>query len=67
MPNLYDPLFDRVKRVGKLLETGPVGPALRILDVDIDRVADVTCSVYEHKGHLRVASEGHNIATHDFN
>ena len=65
MPNLCDSLFDRVKRVGKLLEAGPVSSIVRLLDVDIDRVANVTCSVYEHKGHMRVASEGHDIATHD--
>ena len=65
MQNLYDSLFDRVNRVGELLETGPVGSALRFLDVDIDRVAYVTCSVHEYKGHLRVASERHNVAAHD--
>jgi hypothetical protein len=65
MFNLYDPLFDRVKRVRELLETGPVGSALGFLDVDIDRVAKVTCPFYEHKGHLCVASEGHDIAPHD--
>jgi hypothetical protein len=65
VPNLCDSLFNRVKRVGEFLETGPVGSALHFLDVDIDRVANVACSVYEHKGQLRVASEGHDIATHD--
>ena len=61
----YDLLFDRVNRVGELLETSPVGTTLRFLDMDINRVANVTCPVYEHKGHLRVALEGHDIATHN--
>jgi hypothetical protein len=66
MLNLYDPLFDGVKRVGELLETGPVGSIFRFLDVDINGVAKVTYPLYEDKGHLCVASEGHDIATHNF-
>ena len=49
--NLCNSLFDRVNGLGELLETSPVrvssAPALRFLDVGIDRIADVTCSVYE--------------------
>jgi hypothetical protein len=67
--NLCNSLFGGVNRVGKLRETGPVqvgaSSGLRLLDVGIDCVANVTCSVYEYIGHLRVASEGHDIATHD--
>ena len=65
MLNPYDSLFDRVKRIGKLLETGPLGSGFRFLDVVINGVAKVTRPVYEHEGHLCVASEGYNIATHD--
>ena len=65
MLNLYDPLFNGVERIGKLLETGPVGSGFRFLDVDINGVAKVTRPIYEHEGHLCVAPEGHDIATHD--
>ncbi len=47
------------------METGPVSPALRFLDMAVDRVANMTDSIHKYEGHLRVTFEGHDIAAHD--
>lgn len=58
------PPLNGVDCLGEFLETRPVLSTLGILDVAINCIANFTCSVNKHVGHLRIPSERHNIIAH---
>jgi hypothetical protein len=61
------PLFDRLNCLGELLVAGPVFSTVRILDVSIDLVTDITCPIDKYVGHLPIAPERHNIMAQGIN
>jgi hypothetical protein len=58
-------LLDRIDRIGESLETRPIPTTFRPLNVAIEGVANITCSVDEHVGHVRIPLQGDDIAAQD--
>jgi hypothetical protein len=58
---MSSPLFDRLDCLCEFLITGPIFSIVRVLDVSIDLVTDITCPVDKYVGHLPIAPETRNV------
>jgi hypothetical protein len=57
--------LDRTDCIGESIESRPISITFRLLYVAIEGVANITCSIYEHVGHVRIPLKGDNIAAQD--